>query len=67
MAWTTGRSICVSRAPRLWAGEKDSLRLLDRRRVEQLLNQFGLSELQNEQIKRWLAGASGMFCRRSHR
>ena len=43
------------------AGEKISIRLLDRGRVEQRLNQLGLAETAHEQIKQWLAGTSGMF------
>ena len=43
------------------SGEKASIRLLDRGRVEQRLDQLGLSDPQHEQIKRWLGGASGMF------
>jgi type II secretory ATPase GspE/PulE/Tfp pilus assembly ATPase PilB-like protein len=43
------------------AGEKLSIRVLDRGRVEQRLDQLGLHEAQHEQIRQWLAGASGMF------
>jgi len=42
-------------------GEKLSIRLLDRGRVEQRLDQLGLDDEHHEQIQRWLAGTSGMF------
>ena len=43
------------------AGEKLSIRVLDRSRVEQRLDELGLSPQDDERIRQWLAGASGMF------
>ena len=43
------------------AGEKLSIRVLDRNRVEQRLDELGLSPQDHDLIRAWLAGASGMF------
>lgn len=43
------------------AGEKMSIRLLEPERVEQRLDQLGLSEAQHAQIKQCMAGTRGMF------
>ena len=43
------------------AGEKLSVRILDRSKVEQRLDALGLCPQDQDQIRQWLAGASGMF------
>ena len=42
-------------------GDKASIRILDRGRVEQRLSELGLSAEHHEQIRNWLASASGLF------
>jgi general secretion pathway protein E len=43
------------------SGEKLSVRLLDRNRVGQRLDELGLADEQREQIEQWVRNASGMF------